>query len=210
MKRDLGIKVAAVSAVAAAVMIATFTSPIQVANAQSGGDSRIEIGLLAAPVPLNMAHKNRALVGLGSYFVNVAGDCNGCHSAGPPTQYAKGGNPYINQPKQVNAATHLGGGRDFGALIPNSAHIVSRNLTPDSSGLPIGGDTFDHFLEVVRTGIDPSPASTLHRRAKCELHSRPVRRQPAADHALAWIEGFVGSRPARNLRVPQHHSLRSR
>lgn len=155
MKRDLGIKVAAVSAVAAAVMIATFTSPIQVANAQSGGESRIEIGMLAAPVPLNMAHKNRALVGLGSYLVNVVGDCNGCHSAGPPTQYAKGGNPYIDQPKQVNPATYLGGGRDFGALIPNSAHIVSRNLTPDSSGLPIGGDTFDHFLEVVRTGIDP-------------------------------------------------------
>src|SRR5229473_4289212 len=38
--------------------------------------------------------------------------CNGCHSAGPPTQYAPGGNPYFSQPKQVNPATYLGGGND--------------------------------------------------------------------------------------------------
>jgi len=155
MKANLGIKLALTSAVAVAVAIAASTVPPGVASAQSDRDSRIEIGLAAAPVPLNMAHKNSALVGLGSYFVNVAGDCNGCHSAAPPTQYAKGGNPYMNQPKQVNPATYLGGGRDFGALIPNSAHIISRNLTPDSSGLPIGGDSFDHFVEVIRTGLDP-------------------------------------------------------
>lgn len=155
MKRHFGIKIAAASAVAAAVIIAASTTPARVAHAQSGGDSRVSIGLAAAPVPLNLANKNLALVGLGSYYVNVVGDCNGCHSAGPPTQYAKGGNPYMNQPKQVNPKTYLGGGRDFGALIPNSAHIISRNLTPDASGLPIGGDTFDHFVEVIRTGMDP-------------------------------------------------------
>ena len=48
-------------------------------------DSRVQIGLEAAPVHLNLKGKNIALVGLGSYFVNVASDCNGCHSAGPPT-----------------------------------------------------------------------------------------------------------------------------
>src|SRR3954464_5347560 len=155
MKRHIGIKIAAASAVAAAVAIAASTTPSRVASAQSGRDTRIEIGLAAAPVPLNLAHKNRALVGLGSYFVNGGGDCNGCQSAGPPTQYSKGGNPYMNQPKQVNPATYLGGGRDFGALIPNSAHIISRNLTPDASGLPIGGDSFAHFVQVIRTGVDP-------------------------------------------------------
>ena len=155
MKRHLGIQIAGACAVTAAVVIVASTTPSRVASAQSGRDSRIEIGLAAAPVPLNIAHKNLALVGLGSYLVNVAGDCNGCHSAGPPTQYVKGGNPYMSQPKQVNPATYLGGGRDFGALIPNSAHIISRNLTPDSSGLPIGGDTFDEFLHVIRSGVDP-------------------------------------------------------
>ena len=155
MKRHLGIQIAAISAVTLAIAIAVSTTPPRVALAQSGGDSRITIGLKAAPVPLDMRGKNVALVGLGSYFVNVVGDCNGCHSAGPPTQYAKGGNPYMGQPKQVNPATYLGGGRDFGALIPNSAHIISRNLTPDATGFPIGGDSFEHFVHVIRTGVDP-------------------------------------------------------
>ncbi|KAA6463228.1 hypothetical protein DYQ86_07890 [Acidobacteria bacterium AB60] len=155
MKRNLGIQIMGACAVTAAVIIAASTAPTPVAHAQSGGDSRVAIGMAAAPFPLNMAHKNPALVGLGSYFVNVVGDCNGCHSAGPPTQYVKGGNPYMNQPKQVNPATYLGGGRDFGALIPGSAHIISRNLTPDASGLPVGGDSFDHFMHTIRTGIDP-------------------------------------------------------
>ena len=155
MKKHLGIQIAAVCAVTLAIAIAVSTTPPGVALAQSGGDSRVNIGLNAAPVPLDMRGKNVALVGLGSYFVNVVGDCNGCHSAGPPTQYVKGGNPYMGQPKQVNPATYLGGGRDFGALIPNSAHIISRNLTPDATGLPIGGDSFEHFVHVIRTGVDP-------------------------------------------------------
>ena len=109
----------------------------------NAADSRIQAGLAAAPVPLNMAGKNPALVGLGSYIVNVSGDCNGCHSAGPQTQYAPGHNPYFGQPEMENPRTYLGGGRDFGALIPGSAHIISRNLTPDKTGVPEGGASFD-------------------------------------------------------------------
>ena len=136
-------------------------------NAQSGnsnGNSKIQIGFAIAPVPLNMAGKNPAQVGLGSYIVNTEG-CNDCHSAGPPTEYSPGHNPYllvpgsnppVNQPKQVNPATYLGGGRDFGVLIPgtNSYHIVSRNLTPDKSGLPEGGATYEQFVAHMRTGVD--------------------------------------------------------
>ena len=48
----------------------------------NAADSRIQAGLAAAPVPLNMAGKNPALVGLGSYIVNVSGDCNGDRDAG--------------------------------------------------------------------------------------------------------------------------------
>jgi len=146
-------QVAGTCAVVATLAIAASNTPSP-AKAESG-DSRVQIGLNAAPVPLNMKGKNVALVGLGSYIVNVAGDCDGCHSAGPPTQFARGGNPYFNQPEQVNPATYLGGGRDFGALIPGSAHIISRNLTPDASGLPIGGDTLEEFMHTIRTGIDP-------------------------------------------------------
>jgi len=51
-----------------------------------------------------------------------------------------------------------GGTRDFGAF-PDPAgpfpHIISRNLRPDNSGLPVGGDSFDKFLQTIRTGVDP-------------------------------------------------------
>src|SRR6516164_6775545 len=116
-------------------------------------DPRVRIGFEIAPVPLSLAGKNRELVGLGSYLVNVF-DCNGCHSAGPPTEFARGGNPYFDQPKVVNQATYLGGGRDFGPLIPGTPHIVSRNLTPDKTGRPEGGRSFAEFREIIRTGVD--------------------------------------------------------
>lgn len=120
---------------------------------------KVQQGLAIAPVKLNMTGKDPNLVGYGSYLVNASGDCNGCHSAGPPTEYATGGNPYMGQhPAVVNPATYLGGTRDFGAFPdPNGPfpHIISRNLTPDSTGMAVGGDTFDKFLQTIRTGLDP-------------------------------------------------------
>jgi len=120
--------------------------------------AKILKGLQIAPVPLNMVGKDPSLVGYGSYLVNAVADCNGCHSAGPSTEYASGGMPYFGQhPAVVNPATYLGGGRDFGAFPDpngNFPHIVSRNLTPDSTGMPEGGNTFQVFLQIIRTGID--------------------------------------------------------
>src|SRR2546428_11164123 len=93
-------------------------------------------------------------VGLGSYLVNGPGDCNACHNAGPGNnQFLSGGNPFFGQPERVNPATYLGGGRNFGPFVPGSADIISRNLTPDRTGLPVGGDTFEEFLLVLRTGV---------------------------------------------------------
>jgi hypothetical protein len=119
-------------------------------------ESEVRIGFEIAPVPLNLEGKDRALVGLGSYIVNAQGDCNGCHSAGPATEFLRGGNPYFGQPTKINPATYLGGGRDFGPYpAPNSAlHIISRNLTPDKTGRPEGGHSFTEFLQIIRTGID--------------------------------------------------------
>ena len=122
-------------------------------------EARILKGFAIAPVQLNLAGKNLELVGLGSYIVNGVGDCNGCHSAGPPTQYTSSGNPYQLSPpfsgtKQINPATYLGGGRNFGALITGSANIISRNLTPDKTGMPAGGRTWAEFLQIIRTGVD--------------------------------------------------------
>ena len=77
-------------------------------------------------VHLNLAGKNHALVGLGSYIVNAQIPCNDCHSPGPPTQFAPNSNPFMGQTPVVNPKTYLGGGRDFGAYGP--IHIISRNL----------------------------------------------------------------------------------
>jgi hypothetical protein len=137
--------------------VTLFRSPrAQGQSSTNDQESRTEQGVDIAPAPLHLAEKNRALVGLGSYLVNAVAVCNDCHSAGPQTQYVPGGNPFFGQPAKLNPATYLGGGQDFGALIPTpgSPHIVSRNLTPDKTGLPAGGRRFSEFLQILRTGVD--------------------------------------------------------
>jgi hypothetical protein len=142
-----------IAAVILCFMSISHPSPVK---AQSNWESRIERGFEIAPVPLNLESKDPALVGLGSYLVNAPAGCDDCHSAGPQTQFLPGGNPYFGQPTRINPATYLGGGRDFGPLLPTpgSPHIVSRNLTPDKTGLPAGGRTFDQFREILKTGVD--------------------------------------------------------
>lgn len=104
--------------------------------------STIARGFEVAPVPLDLRGKNRNLVGLGSYLVNVKGSCADCHSA---PKYAPGGNPHLGEPKQINTATYLSGGMVFGP------GIVSANLTPDENGLPFG-HTYPEFANIMRTG----------------------------------------------------------
>jgi hypothetical protein len=132
-------------------------SPVKAADEGDSRDPRIQRGFEIAPVPLNLEGKRYDLVGLGSYLVNAEMDCNVCHNAvpGPSGQYAKGGNPYFGQSTVINQATYLGGGRDFGVLAPgNTTHIISRNLTPDVTGRPVGGRSFEEFLHIFRTGED--------------------------------------------------------
>ena len=142
------------------VLAGSISAPLLRAADEDHDEARIKVGLKIAPVTLNFEKKNRKLVGLGSYLVNGAGDCNGCHSAGPETQYTSDGNPYLLFPvfagkKKVNPDTYLGGGFDFGEFPgPGGPHIITRNLTPDHSGLPEGGATFAEFQEIMRTGVD--------------------------------------------------------
>jgi len=131
-------------------------------------EPRIEMGLQIAPVQLTYDKQNRKLVGLGSYLVNTF-ECDGCHSAGPSTQYAPGHNPFqrlgpFTPPQELNQLTYLGGGREFPQVGPITSStippiIVSRNLTPDASGLPEGGASFGEFFDSMRRGID---ADRLH------------------------------------------------
>jgi mono/diheme cytochrome c family protein len=145
----------------AALLVGGFLFEPSTGRAQSPtfDPAKVLKGLQIAPVKLDLQGKDQNLVGYGSYLVNAASDCNGCHSAGPQTEYAPGGNPYLGQhPTVVNPATYLGGGDDFGAF-PDPAgpfpHIISRNLTPDNTGLPVGGEAFEKFLQTMRMGLDP-------------------------------------------------------
>jgi hypothetical protein len=139
-----------IPAISIALLCGILLHPSQVMAWDEDHDSdaaMIRRGFEIAPVPLDFRGKDWSLVGLGSYR---------CHSAGPETEYAAGGNPYFkgNPPSVVNQVTYLGGGRNFGALIPGTPEIVSRNLTPDRTGRPVGGRTFEEFLRIMRTGDD--------------------------------------------------------
>ena len=122
------------------VLVAAVYTPLSHAQ---GFDSRVQRGYEIAPVALNTAGLNPALVGLGSYIVNGQGGCNDCHTAPP---YAAGGDPFLGQPEVVNAEGYLAGGAPFGPF-------TSRNLTPRANGRP-AGLTLQQFLEVMRLGTD--------------------------------------------------------
>lgn len=113
---------------------------------RNGGDpeqQRVAIGFKIAPLPLDMRHRNKELVGLGSYIVNAQAACNDCH--GNPV-WAAGHDPYQGQPAQVDPNGYLVGGQQFGPF-------TSRNLRKEDNGLP-AGMTYAQFKEVLRTGHD--------------------------------------------------------
>jgi hypothetical protein len=141
------------SAVACALLFTA--SPTRVAGDQDeqGRESRIRQGFAHAPLPLNLNGKNRGLVGLGSYFVNVAGDCNGCHTSDQANPYLPNGNPFLGQPEKIDPAKYLVGGTEFIPAHGPFPAIVSRNLRPEANGLP-EGHTYAEFLQIIRTGID--------------------------------------------------------
>jgi hypothetical protein len=148
------LKLLGTTAAIAAVLGLMLTNSPKGKAAEGGDDSesKIQKGFAIAPVNLNLAGKNRALVGLGSYLVNTAGDCNGCHH-GPPSVFAPGGDPFQGQPKRINQSGYLGGGTPlFGPV------LLPRNLTPDKTGRPEGGASFEEFRQIMRTGIDPDHA----------------------------------------------------
>jgi len=118
-----------------------------------GDASRARQGLAISPVPVNLDDRNPALVGLGSYLVNAVAGCTDCHTH---PNFAPGGNPYLGQPKKINAKNFLAGGRAFGPF-------VSRNLTPEGPFGRPAGLTFDQFEEVMRVGTDFDQA---HRRSR--------------------------------------------
>jgi hypothetical protein len=116
----------------------------------------VQIGFRIAPVKLNLKDKDPELVGLGSYIVNAQGGCNDCHTC---PSYAPGHNPFpppvfgAGGDGQINAATYLAGGVDFGPPL-TAGGVTSANLTPDANGRP-EELTLEQFEIAIRTGHDP-------------------------------------------------------
>ena len=107
------------------------------------------IGLRLAPVQLNFGNRDHLLVGLGSYMVNQVASCNDCHTN---PSFAPGHDPFLGQPKQINANHYLAGGHAYPA--DDGETVFPPNITPDSTGKP-AGLTYLQFILAMRYGQDP-------------------------------------------------------
>ena len=131
----------------AAVAALSVVSAASVRADDDESESQIRRGYQIVPqgVQLNLAGKNRALVGLGSYIVNTSG-CNDCHTH---PEYLPNSSPFVpGQIEMINFPQYLTGGRQFGPF-------TSANLTPDSTGKP-AGLTLSDFITTLRTGHNPN------------------------------------------------------
>jgi len=81
-----GAAISAAGLFAALLLVTTSTASFaedRDENNDRTSNSVVEQGFAVSPIPknkLNLAGKDRALVGLGSYLVNSGADCNGCHT----------------------------------------------------------------------------------------------------------------------------------
>jgi hypothetical protein len=181
-----------------AIVVGTLTVLVTVSllseprvRAQGDGDqgeaSRIRQGFEISPLPVDLRGKNPALVGLGSYLVNAVSECGDCHTKLPG--YLPGGNPFLGQPKQIDVANYLRGGRPFPAVDPTHVEnpITSRSLRPEN-GLP-AGLTLDQFVDVMRNGTDYD-----HQGRLLQVMQWPIF-QNMSDRDLLAIYEYLGSVP---------------
>jgi hypothetical protein len=151
--------------------------------------SRIDRGFELAPVHLNLRHKNRALVGLGSYIVNAQGACNDCHTC---PSFTPDHDPYTGGDGVPNAANYLAGGTAFGPFI-------SRNITPDDSGKP-AGLTRDEFIRLMRTGHDPENPGALLQVMPWPVYGRMLRGDLAA--VYEYLSAIPHAEPGPDCAAP--------
>jgi len=194
---------AAIAAVAVGIVLIVSNVPRLEAqnNNQQGEDesSLIARGFAIAPVPLNLAGRDRELVALGSYLVNAVGDCNGCHSSGSPSSlfiypYKAGGNPYFGQPEALDPTVYLNGGAFFGMVgTPTGPFryagpaIITRNLTPNYAGVPEGGNSLARFMQILRNGTDFDHIHPSCSPAQLSIINQP----PAGITTVAELEAAV-------------------
>jgi hypothetical protein len=150
-------------------------------------EGEVRKGFAIAPLPLHFEPRDRNLVGLGSYIVNAQALCVDCHTN---PQFATGGNPFLRQPKQVNLAGYLKGGKPFVAREGTGELVFSRNLRLEN-GRP-AGLTLAQFVDVLRNGTDydnhDNPGRLL------QVMQWPVF-QDMTDHDLLAIYAYLSALP---------------
>ncbi len=129
---------------AVAALTLLFAQSVRADDDESESQVRRGFQIVPPGVHLNLAGKNRNLVGLGSYIVNSSG-CNDCHTH---PEFLPNSNPFLGQPEMINFPQYLSGGRQFGPF-------TSANLTPDAFGKP-AGLTLRDFITTLRTGHNPN------------------------------------------------------
>ena len=153
--------------------------------------SELLLPLLVKPAKPVQSLSSRAAAGWGFVYDrrNAAG--------GPPNfNFAAGGNPYFGQhPKKTDPTTYLAGGTDFGPALSGPGYlgsdIISRNLTPDKTGMP--GHTLAQFMQILRTGVD---LDHLHPTWTSTSPPTPVNCIPApVDGALLQIMAYLSAIP---------------
>ncbi|HLX36320.1 MAG TPA: hypothetical protein VKR29_00915 [Candidatus Binataceae bacterium] len=126
-----------ISTIVLALVVILSSSSIVLAADATDVDKELKL----SPVEPKFDPKDRVAVARGSYLVNAAGGCVGCHTM--PT-YAPGGDPFKGEEEKLNTTNLLAGGKCFG---PNR----SPNITPDANGHP-AGLTLADFIDSIRSG----------------------------------------------------------
>lgn len=179
---------------AAAVLAGAIgTWSLQVRAGDLDDDARkVRVGLEVAPVPLKLAGKNRELVGLGSYIVNVQIDCNGCHTQSPDTEYTPSGEPVPSsaglQWRQESQSQDISGRRPgfrparSGFRPHHQPQLDTRQDRQAGRWPRVRRVSPDHQD---RCRPRPSPSHLSGEDCRSDLRSVPFQRRPSAGHALA-------------------------
>jgi len=172
-------------------LISMLAVPGRGQDGDEGGNGKeegeVRRGFAIAPLPLTFEPWDRKLVGLGSYIVNSQGLCTDCHTV---PQFARGGNPFLGEPKQINLAGYLKGGKRFPIRegTPVGGFVVSRNLRTEG-GLP-AGLTLEQFVDVMRNGTDFD-----HQGRLLQVMQWPIF-QDMTDRDLVAIYAYLAALPA--------------
>lgn len=203
MTRFLGLSRGLVPVLALCASTALFAGSAPVQRDDKDGDhdgdhgqSRVQRGFALAPVPLSLHGKNRDLVGLGSYIVNAQGGCNDCHTC---PSYTPDHDPYVGGDGAYNSANYLAGGQTFGPF-------VSRNITPDDSGLP-AGLTRDEFIDLIRHGHDPDNPGMLLQVMPWPVYGRMLTRDLKA--VYEYLSAIPHAEPGPGCAAPTEPAARA-